>query len=69
MGASVRHSRARRLFASFRDAAALLMHHAPVTPARNKDKKVIPAHAVDEWPDGKERRPSSTSAAFLQYAA
>ena len=33
-------------------------HHAPVRPARKSARKVIPAKAVEECPDGKERRPS-----------
>ena len=39
--------------------------HAPVTPAIQRERNIIPAKAVDEWPDGKDRRPSRTESSFL----
>lgn len=58
-------NRARRLLSKLRPGAGWLKHQAWVSPARNKDKKAIPANAVDECPDGNDRRPSIMSLALL----
>lgn len=48
--------------------AGVLKHHAAVFPARNKDTVVMPTHAVEECPEGKDRRPSFIWSCFLQHA-
>lgn len=40
-------------------------HHAAVRPAHQSARTVHPENAVDEWPEGKERRPLEMSCGFL----
>lgn len=58
-GKRTRHRRASRLRRKEpRDGGVVLKHRAAVLPAKNKVIKDIAAKAVDEWPEGNDRRPS-----------
>lgn len=66
MGLSVMNSLANLLLENVRPGKDCPKSHAPVIPAKNNDKNVIPAKTSEEWPDGKERLPSRTFSSFLK---
>jgi len=65
MGSRVRQNTAIRLERRDPGAFGVPKHHAAVWPAIQSDRKTIPENAVDECPEGKDFRPSTTSLARL----
>lgn len=64
MGASVKARAANRLGIHLTDGPAE-RHMAAVWPAIQSVRKIMPAKAVDEWPDGNDIRPSRIDDFFL----
>lgn len=60
-GNVVKEKAASLLLSIAEDGAVFVKHQAAVLPASSNDTKVMPANAVEEWPDGKDRRPFSIS--------
>lgn len=61
----MRPSLASLLLERLRPGRGWLKHHECIRPARNSDRKAMPANTVDECPDGKDRLPSMISLALL----
>ena len=64
-GIRTRVKRASRLLSKDPGNGEIPKHRAAVLPAKNKAVKAIPTKAVDEWPEGKDLRPSMMSWIFL----
>jgi hypothetical protein len=68
-GARTRHKRASRLRRKETGEDETAKHKPAVLPAKNRERKVIPTKAVEEWPEGNDLRPSRMSLTSLCFVS
>jgi hypothetical protein len=68
-GPRTRPKRASRLRRKGTEEDETAKHKPAVLCAKNKERKVIPTKAVDEWPEGNDLRPSKISLTSLCFVS